>query len=52
MFTPNWMHISLIGVLLLILSHTACTASAVKSLLAQLEPLLQLVDILEEFQCW
>ncbi len=36
----------------LIISHTASTASAIKSLLAQLEPLLELVEILEEIQCW
>jgi hypothetical protein len=38
--------------LLLILSDTACTAAAVKTLLAQLEPHLDLVEILEEIQCW
>jgi hypothetical protein len=38
--------------LLLILSSTACTASALTSMLAKLEPLLALVDILEEIQCW
>jgi hypothetical protein len=38
--------------LLLILSHTACTAAKVKTLLAQLETLLELVDILEEIQSW
>jgi hypothetical protein len=38
--------------LLLILGHTACTASLVKTLPAQLEPLLDLVEILEEIQCW
>jgi hypothetical protein len=42
----NWWH------LLLVLSHTACTASAVKTLLAQLEPLLDLVEILKEIHCW
>jgi hypothetical protein len=34
---------------LLILSHTA---AAVKNLLAQLEPLLELEEILEEIQRW
>jgi hypothetical protein len=38
--------------LLLILSYIACTASAVKTLLAQLKPLLDLVEILEEIHCW
>ena len=34
--------------LLLILSHTAWNVAAVKTLLAQLEPLQELVDILED----
>jgi hypothetical protein len=38
--------------LLLISSHTDCAASAVKALLAQLKPLLELVDILEDVQSW
>ncbi len=37
--------------LLLILSHTACTAAEEKTLLAQLEPPLELVEILEEIHC-
>jgi hypothetical protein len=41
----NWCY------LLLILSHTACTASVVGTLPAQLEP-LKLIDISEEIQCW
>jgi hypothetical protein len=47
------MHIYLIGgYLLFILSSTACTAPAVNLLRAQLEPLLELVDSLEEIQHW
>jgi hypothetical protein len=38
--------------MLLFLSHTAFTASAVETLLAQLEPLLELVKILENIKCW
>jgi hypothetical protein len=47
------MHIYLVvWYLLLIISHTAYIAGAVKTLLAQLEPLLELVEISEEIQCW
>jgi hypothetical protein len=38
--------------LLLILDDTACNASVIKTLLAQLEPVAELADILEEIQCW
>jgi hypothetical protein len=47
------MHFYLILTFVLIPNHTACTATAVKKpILAQLEPILELVDILEEIQCW
>jgi hypothetical protein len=46
------MHIYLIGDICFSLSNTACTASPGITPLAQFEPILELVEILEEIQCW
>jgi hypothetical protein len=49
---PKRKYVYLVICVFFILGHTACTASAVKTLLAQLQPLLDLVEILEEIHRW
>jgi hypothetical protein len=48
--TPKRQHINLY--LFFILGHTACLHQQLKTLLALLEPLLDLVDILDEIHLW